>query len=163
MFSEFIPFGVNNPIRGSCVLKQVLKSQRAIGEWHLKRDLDELPLCAGGQRNALFYQWALGSSRLKLMLCPQKKLKAVNANTHRECAEIWCHCSWRGVMLSLSVLVELLRLSGGFFWVVRKTELQDWAHWVKDQKISHSFRWRQSQNPLKLTVHEHRLVDSPFS
>lgn len=56
MFSEFIPFGVNNPIRGSCVLKQVLKSQRAIGEWHLKRDLDELPLCAGGQRNALFYQ-----------------------------------------------------------------------------------------------------------
>lgn len=113
-FSEFIPFGVNCPIREGSVWKQVLKIQCATGEWHLKRDPDELPFCARAQRRALFCQWTLRSSRLKCILCPQKKLKAVNASTHRGCAEIWCHCSRRGVMLSLPVLVELLRLLGIF-------------------------------------------------
>lgn len=51
-------------------------------------------------------------------------MKAVSANTHRECAEIWWHCSRRGVTLSLPVLVELLRLLG-LFGVIRRTELQD--------------------------------------
>ena len=34
-------------------------------EWHLRRDPDELPFCAGPQRNALSHKWILRSSRLK--------------------------------------------------------------------------------------------------
>lgn len=44
------------------------------------------------------------------MLCPQKKLKAVDAKGYWERAEVRCHCSARGIMLMLSLLAALSRL-----------------------------------------------------
>lgn len=152
MFSEVIPFGVKWLIRGRRVLKQVLKILHASGEWHLKRDPDELPFCAGAQRSALFHQWDLASSRLKLVLCPRKKLKAVDANGHWECAEIWCQCSRRGVMLS--ALVQLWRLLLCFLGhrKNRTSGLREYGSPSQGSKISHYFGWRQSiWSPLKIS------------
>lgn len=161
MFSEVIPFGVKWLIRGRRVLKQVLKILHASGEWHLKRDPDELPFCAGAQRSALFCQWDLASSRLKLVLCPRKKLKAVDANGHWVRWNVvpmlkeGCHAFCIGWTIAIMTL---------FFGSSEEQNFRTERVWLTKSRIKNfSLFWMEIVH-LKpsedLTLHKNMLVDS---
>lgn len=92
------------------------------------------PFLCWGTEKCLFCQWVQRSSRLKLMLCPQKKRK-LSMQTGTECDEIQCHCPRRGVMLSLPVLVELLRLLGVFLGSSGEHNFRTERVWPTESRI----------------------------
>lgn len=110
MFFEVIPFGVKWPMRGSCVLKQVLKILCAYSWMTPQKRSSGAPFLCWAQRSALLHKWVLRSSRLKIYALSTEEIESC-----------WCkrvlRACWstvpllaRGIMLMLSVLAALSRL-----------------------------------------------------